>query len=152
MPAVFAEVLLRVYTRDVRYVGIALLDAFILNIRCRFFGVIQAGYRQILQTMPVEEEAGPSSVTPPATEAPTTPRPHSRNPSLGILPGTTTRENTPKTGGTPSFSREDNEFMTVSRDHGPTSPTRRSRNKRDRDTSGGRQEAGAGYSKKKKGN
>jgi len=119
MPASFAEVLLRVYTRDVRY-----------------FGVIQAGYRRVLQTMPVLDAVGLSTVTPPATEPPSTPRSHSRNPSLGTVAGTMSRGNTPKAAATP-FARPNNVYTTVSMNHSPASPTR---NKRDRDTDDGPEE------------
>jgi len=119
-----------VYTRDPRY-----------------FGVIQAGYRRVLQTMPDPDESGPSTVTPPETEAPSTPRSHSRHLSFGTLPfaGTTSRGTTPKAGGTP-FSRSNNVYTTVPMDHSLASPTHKqdlSRKKRDRDTNGGREEGPA---------
>ncbi|KIM78005.1 hypothetical protein PILCRDRAFT_608246 [Piloderma croceum F 1598] len=119
MPAVFGEILLRVYTRD-----------------ARFYGVIQAGYREVLQTMSITDEVDLTTVTRPATEAPSTPRSHTRNRSFGTpLPGSMTRSN--------------NSFMTVPPDHAPTSPSHKVlKNKRDRDIS---TERAAGSSKKKRG-
>ncbi|EMD31788.1 hypothetical protein CERSUDRAFT_119364 [Gelatoporia subvermispora B] len=78
MPASFGEVLLRIYTRD-----------------SRFFGLIQAGYREVLAKMPGEpapahpdpqREATPPlpSLTPPDSEAPMTPRTQTR--SLSSIP------------------------------------------------------------------
>ncbi|GBE79040.1 HD-domain/PDEase-like protein [Sparassis crispa] len=69
MPQTFGEVLLRVYTRDPR-----------------FYGLIQAGYRELLAHSNEEfEEARedadvlPLSLSPPITEAPSTPRPAQRS-------------------------------------------------------------------------
>jgi hypothetical protein len=108
-----------------------------LTTRYRYFGVIQAGYREVLQTMSITDEVDLTTITRPATEAPSTPRSHTRNRSFGTapLPGSTTRSN--------------NSFMTVPSDHAPTSPSHRVlRNKRDRDIS---TERAAGSSKKKRG-
>jgi hypothetical protein len=106
-----------------------------LTIGYRYFGVIQAGYREVLRTMSVLDEADPSRVSSPATEAPSTPRTHSRNRSFG----------------TPRTTRSNNNFTTVPFDHVPLSPSHpqnRSKSKRDRDTSLERQ---AGPAKKKRG-
>jgi hypothetical protein len=114
----------------------------------RYFGVVQAGYRQVLQTISVSVESGLSAVSP-ATEVPSTPRSHSRNLSSGTIPvsDSATRENTPKAPSTP-FSN--NSFMSVPVDHVPTSPTIKNkmlRNKRDRDAGAGRE---IGPAKKKR--
>jgi hypothetical protein len=99
--------------------------------------------------MPLLDEPDPSTVTPPPTEAPTTPRSHSRNLSFGTapLPGSVMRDNTRRTGLTPF---PDNKFTSVSADHVLLSPTHKQKssgNKRDRDTSGGRE---TGSAKKKR--
>jgi len=128
MPAVFAEFLLRVYTKDVQY-----------------FGLIQAAYRKVLQTMPVPHERDGE-----ATEGPSTPRAHSRNLSFGSisLPDTVTREPSPKPGMTP-FS--DNKYTTVPVNHVPSSPTQKrgvSKSKREREIIG--EDFGARPVKKKR--
>ncbi|EGO30167.1 hypothetical protein SERLADRAFT_358952 [Serpula lacrymans var. lacrymans S7.9] len=116
MPSSFAEVLLRIYTKEERFVGI-----------------VQAAYREILMTLPDHvpqsplrpaQDAPTATLTPPATEAPSTPRALSRNVSLSQI------------GVTP-FSN--NEFTTVPPNFHPTSPergTKKPRSKRGRDTSG----------------
>ena len=115
----------------------------------RYFGVVQAGYRQVLQTISVSVESGPSAASP-VTEVPSTPRSHSRNLSSGTIPvpDSATRENTPKAPSTP-FSN--NSYMSVPVDHvPPTSPTIKNkilRNKRDRDAGAGRE---IGPAKKKR--
>lgn len=62
MPSCFGEILLRVYTKDKQY-----------------FGLVQAGYRAVIEKLglgPSEVEDGGQQhpMTPPITEAPTTPR------------------------------------------------------------------------------
>jgi len=109
-PTCFAEVVLRVYTKNTDY-----------------FGIIQAGYRAVLVQMGVIhdddsamnddsafENSFPLPVitnadqTPTATEAPSTPRPFSRN-------------NSSMTFGTAPFSN--NSFTTVSPTFRPPSPS-----------------------------
>ncbi|KAH7927042.1 HD-domain/PDEase-like protein [Leucogyrophana mollusca] len=119
MPSSFAEVLLRIYTKD-----------------SRFFGLIQAAYRQVLKSMPEhyaslfsdENRHAPlvEAVTPPPTEAPSTPQTLSRDPSLTVV--NTTRA----FRRTPSFS--DNQFTTVPPDYQNRSPSRsKPKSKRTRD-------------------
>ena len=102
MPSYFAEELLRVYTKNTDY-----------------FGIVQAGYRAVLRQMGMMnddsafEDSFPLPLlddaerTPAATEAPTTPRQFSRNPSM--------------TFGTAPFSN--NSFTTVSPTFRPPSPS-----------------------------
>jgi hypothetical protein len=121
MPRYFAEELLRVYTKNTNY-----------------FGIVQAGYRAVLGQMgmmnddsafedsfplPLLNNAEP---TPTATEAPTTPRQFSRNPSmtLGTAAPSTPRQfsrNPSMTFGTAPFSN--NSFTTVSPTFRPPSPS-----------------------------
>ncbi|EIM85360.1 HD-domain/PDEase-like protein [Stereum hirsutum FP-91666 SS1] len=121
MPEVFGEVLLRVYTKDIRY-----------------FGLIQAGYRSLLRSMPSQPDPttpekptahapfdSPSTPTNAATaeDAPSTPKaPFSRVSSrgygsLGLGTGASGVDDSP-------FA--DNEFMTVSKRFplAPASPSR----------------------------
>jgi len=114
MPAVFGEVLLRVYTRDVRY-----------------FGIIQAGYREVLKALP--DRVSPSLPEPSAPvvertpSPPSTPRGHSRNTSFTF----------PAPNVTPvSKAFSNNTFTTVAPNFVPRSPTqehRKPRSKRERD-------------------
>lgn len=107
MPPVFAEVVLRVYTK-----------------KQKFYGLVQAGYRAILADLhatnsPPNSQPNPASdlstvansraLTPPATEAPSTPKATSRNASFTFGSGTTPFSN--------------NEFTTVSPSFAPASPT-----------------------------
>jgi hypothetical protein len=110
----------------------------------RYIGIIQAGYRKVLQTL-FTDEMTHSTVTPPATELPSTPT--SRNVSFGTLPltGHIGRDHTPK----PDTPLSDNKFMSVPLDHVPASPTHKPRSKRGRDASAGIE---AGPSKKPKAN
>lgn len=98
VPSVFGEVLLRVYTKKAEY-----------------YSDVQAGYRALLSKI-----AGRPSVTvptPPATEAPSTPRP-SRNSSLATL------------DGSPGGSKYgDNQFTTVERGYIPASPAKQLKRK-----------------------
>lgn len=102
MPTCFAEELLRVYTKNTDY-----------------FGIVQVGYRAVLEQMGTMnddsafEDSFPLPLlnnaerTPAATEAPSTPRQFSRNPSM--------------TFGTAPFSN--NSFTTVSPTFRPPSPS-----------------------------
>lgn len=61
MPAHFAEVLLRVYTKDVRLVDSPNSVIGLINeLRHRFFGIVQAGYRSLLARTAKESE--PTSI------------------------------------------------------------------------------------------
>lgn len=113
MPPCFAEVLLRVYTR-----------------KPKFYGLVQAGYRLLLAdlqatTKPADDSHVASmstdprtptipTVTPPLTEAPSTPKPHSRSSSFTFPTGGSGVAVTP-------FSN--NQFTTVSPTFAPDSPT-----------------------------
>ena len=105
MPSYFAEELLRVYTKNTD-----------------FFGIVQAGYRAVLEQMEQMSMTNDDSAfedsfplpllnnaerTPATTEAPSTPRQFSRNPSM--------------TFGTAPFSN--NSFTTVSPTFRPPSPS-----------------------------
>ncbi|KAF8954102.1 hypothetical protein BDZ97DRAFT_1928819 [Flammula alnicola] len=127
MPQYFAEDLIRVYTK-----------------KPEFFGLVQAGYRSILASMQDRTQhddldnlvvpsinLDPMAPTPPATEAPSTPRLHSRNASFSFTAGG---------GGNGSAATpfSNNSFTTVSPSFAPASPTRAGRgrsNKRRRDDS-----------------
>ncbi|KII96196.1 hypothetical protein PLICRDRAFT_151364 [Plicaturopsis crispa FD-325 SS-3] len=98
LPQFFAEVLVRIYTRDPR-----------------FFGIIQYGYRIIEERIankigplpvPPPAESPDLSLTPPATEAPSTPPPRTRTFSR-----------------TASGSFSANSFTTVPMNYAPTSPS-----------------------------
>ncbi|KAF8351698.1 hypothetical protein F5887DRAFT_88 [Amanita rubescens] len=107
MPNCFAEVVLRVYTKNTNY-----------------FGIVQAGYRAVLVQMNAmhEDDSADSAFensfplpvitnadqTPTATEGPSTPRPFSRN-------------NSSMTFGTAPFTN--NSFTTVSPTFRPPSPS-----------------------------
>ncbi|KAF9457401.1 hypothetical protein BDZ94DRAFT_233579 [Collybia nuda] len=115
MPTYHAELLVRIFTKAAEYVGI-----------------VQAGYRACLTEMPnhAPPEFLPAddfvALTPPATEAPSTPRPTSRVPSfnLGV------------SGSTGATAFTNNNFTTVAKNFVPTSPSRKTRAKRQRDVSG----------------
>ncbi|PPQ88883.1 hypothetical protein CVT25_009118 [Psilocybe cyanescens] len=107
MPPVFAEVILRVYTK-----------------KQRFYGLVQAGYRAILASLQATSSPpnsqpisasdlsialDPMAPTPPATEAPTTPKATSRNASF--------------TFGSAATPFSNNEFTTVPPTFAPASPT-----------------------------
>jgi len=115
MPQYFTEDLLRVYTKKPQY-----------------FGLVQAGYRAVLASVAERSDISLSpdphastdsvaeTITPPATEAPSTPPAHSHS-SSGDL------------GKRTPFSN--NSFTTVSKDYGvPNSPSssqpRRTRKRR----------------------
>ena len=115
-PQWFAEDFLRVYTK-----------------KPQFFGLVQAGYRAVLANMPnefdlerLETLVVPSTLdlalTPPATEAPSTPKAkgHSRDSSFSI-PNASVPSKTP-------FSN--NSFTTVPPTFTPSSPSRNSKKRR----------------------
>ncbi|KAJ3573732.1 hypothetical protein NP233_g2239 [Leucocoprinus birnbaumii] len=99
-PDCFAEVLLRIYTKKPEY-----------------WGRVQAGYRQILDRMSVEETTAVDAITPPATEPPSTPP--ARTSSFSLDPGASAGPRTL----TKRFSN--NNFTTVDPSYSvPKSPTR----------------------------
>ncbi|KAH7881867.1 hypothetical protein F5I97DRAFT_474016 [Phlebopus sp. FC_14] len=139
MPSSFAEVWLRIYTKDVR-----------------FFGLIQAAYRHILSNLPAsgptleaadedaavevavaeDPENNIAKIWSPPSELPVTPREFSRNPSLGSIPDTgesASGRGRRSFGRTPSFSN--NQFTAVAPNFRGESPTRKPRSKRSRDVS-----------------
>jgi deoxynucleoside triphosphate triphosphohydrolase SAMHD1 len=94
-------------------------------ISLRYFGIIQTGYRRVLETIPDRFSPGPEippeesgSLTPPATEPPTTPRSQSRNASFSL---TGTGDKTPL-GSSSKYLN--NAFTTVPPTFAPPSPTR----------------------------
>lgn len=102
-PPLFAEEVMRVYTK-----------------KSQFFGLVQAGYRAILEELersstppPLAASADPGRSTPTVSEAPSTPRASSFN--LG------SSGSVHVVGATP-FSN--NSFTTVSPGYAPPSPTR----------------------------
>ncbi|KAG1740233.1 uncharacterized protein EDB91DRAFT_1133849 [Suillus paluster] len=105
MPEKFGELLLRVYTREER-----------------FMGLVQAAYRHVLRSLPntpdETAEIAISVQTPPATEPPSTPRTLTRAISLGMPSSRTSRP----FGRTPSYS--DNQFTTLPPNCQSRSPTR----------------------------
>ncbi|KAH7916640.1 hypothetical protein BJ138DRAFT_1051916 [Hygrophoropsis aurantiaca] len=117
MPSSFAEVLLRIYTKD-----------------SRFFGLIQAAYRVVLKSMSdhlsgsdVPQLPIVEALTPSPTNAPSTPRTLSRVPSLNLVGSGRIHARTP------SFS--DNQFTTVPSGYQNRSPSRsKPRSKRNRDS------------------
>ncbi|KIL63305.1 hypothetical protein M378DRAFT_673967 [Amanita muscaria Koide BX008] len=133
MPAYFAEVLLRVYTKQTD-----------------FFGIVQAGYRAVLAELEKMSTSGDEAdfmdsfpfpsltnqeiTTPPTTDPPSTPRALSRNQSSGFGVGSLSR-NSSANFGPGTFSRHtsanfgaapfsNNNFTTVSPTFRPPSPTR----------------------------
>ncbi|KAF8890397.1 hypothetical protein BD779DRAFT_1704306 [Infundibulicybe gibba] len=128
MPDIFAEGLLRVYTKDAAY-----------------FGIVQLGYRAILETMPgylagLSVDAGDGPPTRPSTPTETGSRifSHSRN---------TSASSTLKSK-TPSFSN--NSFTTVAPNFPPISPSRAPRILKRRRESGGQQDQGGFPPRKRK--
>ncbi|KAH8827314.1 hypothetical protein DL96DRAFT_1606256 [Flagelloscypha sp. PMI_526] len=93
--ASYAEVLVRVYTKDKR-----------------FFNVVQAGYRALMQEIDgsTTQELKPElsqSISPPTTEAPTTPK-QTSSPSPSFTPNpftTTSQENSPQRKKDASFRK-----------------------------------------------
>ncbi|KZP19123.1 HD-domain/PDEase-like protein [Athelia psychrophila] len=122
MPISFAEVFLRVFTKDSQH-----------------FGVVQAAYREVLKTLPSPDDI-PATVQPMHTDGPLTApsTPHSKSASLPGIDNTVTPKTTTST--TP-ISRSANSFTAVPLNHAPTSPHQNYRRtsasrKRDRDVSG----------------
>lgn len=128
MPKQFGEVLLRVYTKDVRFV-LHLLGCLDVLFRrySRFFGIVQAGYRSLMQRMLAQSE--PTSIdvqdfgSDDIIERPRTPRTASRvssfNMSFSVESG----------DGGENESPFLNQFTTVGRGYGkslahPTSPSK----------------------------
>lgn len=107
MPQWFAEDLLRVYTK-----------------KPQFFGLVQAGYRAVLAKMEFDlaQTSDTMALTPPATEAPCTPRAesHSRNASFTF----------PTAPGLSTTPFSNNSFTTVPSSFVPGSPTRSSKKRR----------------------
>lgn len=104
MPEKFGELLLRVYTKEER-----------------FLGLVQAAYRHVLRSLPTPEETAGIAIsvqTPPAIEAPSTPRAFTRIASLGLPQSRPSRP----FGRTPSYS--DNQFTTIPPNCQSRSPTR----------------------------
>ncbi|KAI6119258.1 hypothetical protein EDD17DRAFT_1482744 [Pisolithus thermaeus] len=123
MPSVFAEVWLRVYTKD-----------------CQFFGLIQAAYRQILKMLQPSEGAATSDEQQPADEvAPeelddpeVMVNEQLHRPSTPLASNTIGANRRGRTfGRTPSFS--DNAFTTVPPNFRDVSPSRKPRSKRARE-------------------
>lgn len=143
MPESFGEVLLRIYTREARYMLILiqfqlLTEATSLH---SFFGLIQAGYCALLAEIPEPLRPDPPfhtehrALTPPTTEGPTTPRAASL--SLSSIPGTSSRVSGEGTGGKGVTPLSQNKFMAVPPNFRPVSPTqehkKRRSQKRDRE-------------------
>lgn len=117
MPEKFGEVLLRIYTKEER-----------------FMGLVQTAYRHVLRSLPIPGEAAEIATivpTPPATEAPSTPTALAPAFSLGVPQSRASRP----FGRTPSYS--DNQFTTLPPNCQSRSPTRISSRglKRTRETS-----------------
>jgi len=128
MPNQFGEVLLRVYTKDFRFVLhlIGSLDV-LFSRHSRFFGIVQAGYRSLMERMSAQSE--PTSIDVQGSESdgiierPRTPRTASRvssfNKSFSLDSG----------DGGENESPFLNQFTTVGRGYGkslapPTSPSK----------------------------
>jgi len=113
MPQYFAEDLLRIYTKKTNY-----------------FGPVQVGYRAVLKKLADQYPdldvgipatfSDPIAPTPPATEAPTTPKSHSRNVSF-------TFGNAGAGSGLGTTPFSNNTFTTVSPTFIPGSPTQRTK-------------------------
>ncbi|KAF7979517.1 hypothetical protein HWV62_42088 [Athelia sp. TMB] len=138
MPTSFAEVLLRVFTKD-----------------SRFYGAVQAGYREVLKKMPSPDEPHVDALpTISASGPPTAPNtPRSNSGSLPAIGNTVTPKTTSSKTGTP-FSRSNNSFTAVPLNHAPTSPYQKHRKssasrKRDRDADSPSKEDAAPLKKKK---
>ena len=128
MPEQFGEVLLRVYTKDVRFV-LHVIDCpdVLFRRHSRFFGIVQAGYRSLIQHMTAQSE--PTSIDVQGSESdgiierPRTPRIASRvssfNKSFSVESG----------DGGENESPFLNQFTTVGKGYGkslahPTSPSK----------------------------
>lgn len=104
MPEKFCELLLRVYTKEERFIGL-----------------VQAAYRHVLRSFPMPGGTAETATivpTPPATEAPSTPTALTSALGLGVPQSRTSRP----FGRTPSFS--DNQFTTLPPNCQSRSPTR----------------------------
>ena len=125
MPAHFAEVLLRVYTKDVRFVHSPHpVTGSITELRHSFFGIVQAGYRSLLARTAKESE--PTSIDVQSSESEgipercLTPKTFSRvssfNKSFSVGPGDSGEDESPFL----------NQFTTVSKGYGKllASPTK----------------------------
>jgi hypothetical protein len=132
MPAAFGETLLRVYTREARYLSsnYSLCHLWTHCTSLRYLGIIQSGYRRVLENIPDRSSPVPEiplegsiALTPPPTEAPTTPRSQSRNASFSLAG---TSDATPL-GSSSKYLN--NAFTTVPPTFAPPSPTRNKRAK-----------------------
>ncbi len=125
MPAHFAEVLLRVYTKDVRFVDYPnSMTGLLIELRHSFFGIVQAGYRSLLAR--VAKESEPTSIDVQGSESddiperPRTPRTFSRvssfNKSFSVGAGNSGEDTSPFL----------NQFTTVGKSYGKSlaSPTK----------------------------
>lgn len=125
MPAHFAEVLLRVYTKDVRFVDSPNFVTDLMAELCHsFFGIVQAGYRSLLGRITKESE--PTCIDVQGSESDgipersRTPRTFSRvssfNKSFSVGPGDSGEDTSPFL----------NQFTTVRRGYGKSlaSPTK----------------------------
>jgi len=104
MPEKFGEVLIQVYTKE-----------------GKFMGLVQAAYRHVFRSLPIPEEQSDITTimsTPPATQMPSTPRMLPRTPSVNL----------PSTQGTKSFQRtaslSENKFTTIPPNYQSRSPSR----------------------------
>lgn len=125
MPEHFGEVLLRVYTKDVRFVP-HLIRRCITNRHSRFLGIVQSGYRALMRRITKSEPTSidiQSSKSDGIPERPRTPRTASRvssfNKSFSVGSG----------DGDENGSPFLNQFTTVGKSYGkslarPTSPTK----------------------------
>lgn len=117
MPEKFGELLLRIYTKEER-----------------FMGLVQTAYRHVLRSLPIPGETAEIATivpTPPATEAPSTPTALTSAFGLGVPQSRASRP----FGRTPSYS--DNQFTTLPPNCQSRSPSRISSRslKRTRETS-----------------
>ncbi|KAH8115674.1 hypothetical protein DFH11DRAFT_1299236 [Phellopilus nigrolimitatus] len=110
VPACFAEIQLRIYTKDSRY-----------------YGLIQAGYRAVLQTLSMDDLVASDeshltdSPSPPITEAPSTPRaPVSQPGSRNVSHSGNSASGAPGSVKTPFAN---NKFTLVGHSFVPPSPT-----------------------------
>ncbi|TDL18439.1 HD-domain/PDEase-like protein [Rickenella mellea] len=114
MPKCFGEVLLRIFTRDVRY-----------------FGIIQAGYRAVLRSLPDDLDDNPRPPTPPLTESeqPATPGRDSRRGSVTEHLSQLSSSH-PKAGGSTGSRASpfwNNSFTQVPKNYVPPSPSQEHR-------------------------
>ncbi|OJA21338.1 hypothetical protein AZE42_07115 [Rhizopogon vesiculosus] len=104
MPEKFGEVLMQVYTKEEK-----------------FMGLVQAAYRHVFKSLPIPDDqseiATIAVITPPVTEAPSTPRILTRLPGLGV-PSTQPSRSFVRT---PSLS--ENKFTTLPPNYQSRSPS-----------------------------